>query len=202
MCVFTAAALTAAGTAAAFGTGAVASTGMAAGMTAMGALMADFSIVGTVASTGMSAMGQRQQQRSANAQARYQAQVASNNAITQNRLAENALKTGDIKAQQHQTKVGLLKGRQRSVLASSGVVIDQDSPLETLVDTAGQGTMDVLNIKHEAKTKAWQHRAAAADATGQAGLHLSSQSSPLMAAAPSVLSGATRVADKWYSFTK
>ena len=89
----------------------------------------------TAASTAMQAGGQYQKQKRANQMADYRAQVAMNNALTQRRLADIDRKNGWRAARKQTDKGQSEQGRARSVLAKGGVVLDQG--------TAGQVVMDI-----------------------------------------------------------
>jgi hypothetical protein len=163
-------------------------------------IAANVAVIGGMAGTVMSTLGQYQQQQSANKQAQYQAQVAENNALTQKRLADYALEKGRLDEQRQRLQTARLKGQQRLGYAAAGVDMADGSPLDTLEDTAAMGELDALNVRHGAALDAWQHEAGASDAFAQAGLHRSSSASPLTQSLPTLVSGASGVADKWQRY--
>src|SRR3990167_7412333 len=112
------------------------------------------SLAATVISTGMSVMGQMQAGKAAKSQAAYQAGVMRNNEILAQRSAKDARARGDIAAAKHAADVKKLQGRQRAVLAGNGVVVDQDSALDIVSDTAAQGKHDELTIRSNAEREA------------------------------------------------
>ncbi len=197
MCVFAAPMFAAASVAEAVAAGTATAAQLAAWQTAgMMATMANVSLA-TALSTGVSALGQYQQQRAANKQADYQAKVAENNALTQKRLADYALEKGRLDEQRQRLQTARLKGQQRLGYAAAGVDMADGSPLDTLEDTAAMGELDALNVRHNAALDAWQHEAGASDAFAQAGLHRSGKASPLTQALPTLVSGASNIAEKW-----
>jgi len=154
-----------------------------------------------VASAAMGAMNTMQQQQAQQNQASYQAAVQRNNQIIANRQAADAVDRGNIAARQHKLKVQQFKGKQRSILATSGFDANEDDALDILADTAEIGKMDELTILGNAEREAYQHRLAASNAGAQAGL-LQNQAdsiSPGFAGAASAASGLATVADRWYT---
>jgi len=154
-----------------------------------------------VASAAMSAMNVMQQASAQKSQASYQAAVQRNNQIIAERQAADAIDRGNIAVQQHRLKVQQFKGRQRSVLASSGFDANEDDALDILADTAEIGEMDALTIRNNAEREAYQSRLRASNAGAQAGLlqNQSDRMSPAMTGAATGASGLATVADRWYT---
>jgi hypothetical protein len=104
----------------------------------------------TAVSTGVAVYGGIQQRQAAKNTAEYEAQVARNNQIIQQRAAADVRARGAETVQEirergrvRQQLLGRetrgLIGIQRAALAAQGVVVDQDSALELTTDTAGIG---------------------------------------------------------------
>ena len=107
----------------------------------------------SVASFGLTAMGQMRQGEAQAAALRQQSQiaefnarVAENNAILAQQAAEADADTID-----RQRRIALAK--QATGFAASGVVIDEGSTLEVLGDTAAEFEMDRLNRLHQGQVQ-------------------------------------------------
>ena len=162
--------------------------------------------------TGMSVIGQVNQQQAMGAQANYQRQVAlqNQNIAEQNaKIAEqqkqDALDRGKIAEQQQRTKTGQLLGTQQAQLAGQGTDL-AGSPTDILTDTSRAGEFDALTIRNNAvrdawgyDMKAWNLRAGGAGYGAEAAFKGSFQPSYLGAGA-SLISGASSLADKWSRF--
>lgn len=176
-----------------------------AGLSTAANVMANVSIFSTVASSGMQAMGAIQQGKSAAAMAKYQQGVAQNAATVAKYKADDAIERGKLTEKRHRLQVAQLKGTQRAGYASRGIVIDQDTPLETLEDTAALGEMDALIIRNNAEREAWGYEVEASNAMATAGMYgaAAGQYGPASAlmAGTTLLTGAGSVADKWYKFS-
>ena len=84
----------------------------------------------------------------------FEAGVARNDAILAERLAADAIKRGDIAAEEQERKTKLLIGAQRAGFASHGVLVDEGSAGDVTEDTAAFGKLDELTIKHNAEREA------------------------------------------------
>ena len=115
-------------------------------------------LAATAAGTALTAYGQYQQGQAAEAQGRYQAAVSRNNQIIAERMAKDALERGKTEEALHRQKVERFKGAQRAALAKSGVVVDQGSALDVLLDTAEMGELDALTIRSNAEREAYGYR--------------------------------------------
>ena len=170
----------------------------------MGAAAPIAIIAATVISTAMQAMSQIQAGQAAAAQADYQAGVARNNQILAERAAKDALERGKIAEHRQQMATQQLIGRQRAVLASSGVKTDVGSALDITVDTAGIGELDALTIRSNAEREALGFRTQGMNFQAEAGLAKARGASALSAgytgAFGTLLSSGGSVASKWYSF--
>lgn len=184
----------------------------------MGAVAAPLAIASTVLSTGASVVGQIQQARAQESQARYQAAVARNNAIIQEQNAERARLAAERVRQQAEAdvetqrgRIGQLEGRQRAALAANGVLLDQGSALDIVIDTATIGELDVQTIRRNAEREAIDIETQASNFDFQAQqLQQESEFRRRQASAASgglgvgifstVLTGAGTVAGKWNTF--
>ena len=212
MVAFSTAATTApVGTAAAAGTGAAAAGAAAAGTGAAAAGAASslgtFLKIGSLLSSGvgtiMRMQGQAQQAQAMQASANYQAAVARNNQMIANFQAQDALERGKIAARRSRMATAQMKGRQRTAQAGMGVIVDEDSSLDLLGDTAELGMLDELGIQANAEREAFQLRSRAQNFGNEAALlNLRVANAPSSGALGTAVSGLGSVASKWYSFRK
>jgi len=183
---------------------AAAAAGTVGGMTAAQAMMANISMGMQGIGTVMQYQGQKAQAQAQQQQYDYQAQVNENNKQIAEWQAQDATDRGAIKEKQHRIKISQLKGRQRSVIAASGVEVDSGSALDILGDTAELGELDALTIRSNAEREAYDYKVAAMNQSAQAGINRISGQNAASAgrygAMTSLLSGAGSVADKWYKY--
>lgn len=99
-------------------------------------------------------LGQQQMAAAYKAQQEYAAAVDRNNAIIANQYAADALSRGEQAFYTHRSEVGRIIGAQVADLASRGVVVNQDSALQTVTDTAEVGALEGENIKTNAAREA------------------------------------------------
>jgi hypothetical protein len=91
--------------------------------------------------------------------AEYNADVAENNKIIAESLAKDAKERGRIAEKKQRVGIEGFKGTQRTALAKSGVVVDQDTALSLLLDTAEFGEESALNVRANAEREAFGFRA-------------------------------------------
>ncbi len=127
---------------------------------AMAVATAVMSAVGTVASAQASA-----------SQASYQAQVARNNQIIAQRNAADALKRGDVEEDKVRQRTASVMGQQRARLAGQGSVLDEGSPLDIQMDTAGMGELDALTTRGNYRREAYAHEVQGMNHAAQAALY-------------------------------
>jgi len=169
---------------------------------AAAATVTGLSVATSVAGLGMTALGQSQAQDSANAQAKYQGQVAANNAITAENEAQYAQATAERNANAKKREMLTVIGAQRAAEGSTGAVVDSGSFMDVRLDTAERGTMDAMALLQEGDLAAWRARNQAANFTAQSGLYdAASKTSALMPVAGSLLSGAGNIGANWYKMT-
>jgi hypothetical protein len=164
------------------------------------------SIIATVASTAMGAVGSMQQGAAAKGQAAYQAQVMRNNQILAERAAADAEARGKVQERRQAQATKQLIGKQRAIMAGNNVVVDTGSALDITSDTAALGKLEELYIRNNAEREASGFRAQGmnfsananlADARGKA-----AGSSALWSAGGTLLGGIGSVAEKWYTFKR
>lgn len=118
--------------------------------------------------------------------------------------AEDAKERGRWAQSQQRKKTKALQGSQRAAMAASGVDLTQGSPLRILTDTDYMGAQDEYQIGVNAEQEAQAYRMQALNLGGEAAMAGLQRDSikPGLSAATSLISGATRVADRWYSYNK
>lgn len=157
-------------------------------------------VIGAVVSASAAA---NQGKAAANA-ANYRAKVAENNRIIASAEANDAFARGRVEEENARIRSSQLQGRQRAGFASQGVLVDQDTAAVSTLDTQILGEADALTVRDNAAREA-----AAITARGegfaQEGVLARSEASNIELAtrgrvAGTLLSGAGKVAGKWYDF--
>lgn len=143
------------------------------------AALALTSIAFAAAGTGVAAVSSSRQATSANEAAKYNADLLEVQ-------AQDAESRGQTESLQHRQRVSQLVGKQRSVLAASGVEVGEGSAAAIVSETQVLGNLDAMQIKHNAKQEARDLRAGAA-------LQRSRVINPNLGAAGSILSGGSRL---------
>lgn len=162
-------------------------TALAAGSLALGAV-----------GTGLSVVGQMNQQAAMGAQQNYLKALALRNQNIQDMQAKDAIARGQVNEQKSRDITGQRLGTQTAILAGQGTDLS-GSPTDILTDTARSGEQDALTIRSNAAREAWGYQIGAGNAGADAALRGSFQPSYLGAGA-SLLSGASSLADKWQKF--
>ena len=133
------------------------------------------STVATVGSVGLDIWSQyeqmRNQERSTQAMASYNSQVAANDAAMQQRLAQNEIAKGVADRERQQRQAARAMGDMRAEMAASGFEIDSGSNLSLLAESAGEHQYDSAVITSNADQAAWQHQVAATNALNQKSLY-------------------------------
>lgn len=151
-------------------------------------LLGVISTVASVAGTAVGVVGGMQAAKAEAAASEYQAK--------QSRImAEDALKRGAAEEQAQRRKTSALEGRQRAVMAASGLDIGSGSPLSILADTAQLGELDAQTVRANANREAQQYNSQATLYSAQA---KSQKSAGILGAMGTALGGAQTLADKWY----
>lgn len=170
------------------------------------ATLAMISAAASVIGTGVSAVGQVQAGKAAQAAGDYNAAVARNNQIVAEQQAADAQRRGEVAETEQRRKVRMLAGSQRAALGASGVQLDAGTPLDLLGDTAAMGELDALTIRNNAEREAYGYRVQGVNFGAEAGLQTmrgnNAMSGALMSAGGTVLSGAGNVTDRWLVYNR
>lgn len=165
-----------------------------------------FSIGTTVLGGGLGAIGSVLEGRAAKKQATFQAAVLRNNKLLTDIKAKQVLEEGATLRQQRQLQVGQIVGEQRASFAGRGVVVDEDTAFDLLLDAVRIGKLDEIAITTNADREAlalkmqganFETQARQAEAAGKA-----AQTAGLFGAAGTLLKTAGNVATKWSVFNK
>ena len=148
--------------------------------------------VATIA-TGVSAYGAYQETKAQNAAAEYNARIHENNAKISEYQAQDALQRGKIEEKQFRLRLSQEQGSRRAGYAASGVVVDDGSSLDLLLDAAEYGEQDAITIRHNAEREAFDHRAAGSNSAGAAALSRLNKRSPGFAAGTTLLNGTSNI---------
>lgn len=131
------------------------------------------SIAVTAVSTAVGMYAQNQAQRtqaqSARAAAEYNAQVAANEAATQQQLARNEIQKGIADRERQQRQAARAMGEMRANMGASGFEMDSGSNESLLAESAQEHQYDSQVIMSNANQAAWQHLVAANSAGNQQG---------------------------------
>jgi hypothetical protein len=171
----------------------------------MGAAALPAIVIGaTVLSTATAAYGQIQQGQAAKSQADYQAAVARNNSIIAEQKAEDAIARGAIEEQQRRELTQQRISKQRASAAARGVEADSGSALALIEDEAGIGELDALTIRQNAAREAsglrYQGQQFSAEGQLLESTGKSARRASTISAGGTLLSGASKVAGKWYDY--
>ena len=147
-------------------------------------------LVISLAGAAVSAYGQMQQAKAANAQADYQSKVANNNARTAEMEAQYAEQQGQKNAEAQRRRTAVLVGAQRARMGASGAVVDSGSFLDLTLDTAHQGELDAMALLEEGQMEAWRARIQGTNYQAQGKLFGMSKTNPYIGAAGTLISGA------------
>ncbi|SHN66877.1 virion core protein, T7 gp14 family [Desulfovibrio litoralis] len=121
-------------------------------------------LASTAVSTASSIQQGKEQSKAAEAQARYGAEVASQEAATKEQLAKNEISKGIADRERHLRNAGRLQGEATSMLASNGFELDSGSTASMLAESASEAAYDANIITANAENAAWSHRVGATQA--------------------------------------
>ena len=151
------------------------------------------------------ARGQRQAAAAKASEYEYQAKIDDNNRKVALWKAQDAQDRGAKEEASLRTKVAALKGRQKSALAASGVVLGDGSALDILGDTAALGELDALTIRSNSEREAYEQKVNASNLAANASMKRMGADNAIIAgrigARTSLLSGAGSIASKWQSYS-
>lgn len=123
--------------------------------------------------------------------------AANNNQKIAEADAINQERIGDSTAQKLYANTSQLKGTQRATMAARGLDLGSGSPLDILTSTDVMGAADQKTNKENTQLNVNADLRKAAYYKSQA-----SNVSPFVAAGTSLVTGASKVSDKWYDFKK
>jgi len=159
----------------------------------------------SMAGAASQARGQRHAAAAKAAEYEYQAKVDDNNRKVALWKAQDAQDRGAKEEASLRIKVAALKGRQKSALAASGVVLGDGSALDILGDTAALGELDALTIRSNAEREAYEQNVTASNLAANAGMKRMGAENAIIAgkinARTSLLSGAGSIASKWQNYS-
>ena len=166
--------------------GGAAATGLAVGTTAILATGA------LAAGVTASAIGAYNQSVAAKNQAKYQAQVAKNNATMAEYAAQDASNRGAEEAAKVAANARRVRSRQVAAIASSGIDITSNSSQSLLEDTDFLSAQDAAQVRSNAARQAWGYRVEGQNFNASSAMYRTSarNENPLMAAGTSLLNSA------------
>lgn len=158
-------------------------------------------LVLSAAGTAATVVGQQQAgQASANA-ARYQAQVADNNAILAQQKAQQETAAGEQRAANEALKTRAQVGAIKAAQGASGVDVNDGSAVDVRSSAAELGQLNALTTRANAENQAYGYQTAATSYEAQADLDRSRASSAISGANAgawgSLLSGASSVGKQY-----
>lgn len=128
-------------------------------------------LTATIASAVMGAGGQiiqaNQTAKAQKASAEYNAQVAANEAATQQQLAQNEMAKGIADRERQQRQAARAMGEMRAGMGASGLAMDSGTNLALLEESATEHQYDSNIIMQNAAQAAWQHQVGATAANNQ-----------------------------------
>lgn len=139
-------------------------------------------------------------------QAKFNKQVARNNAVLAENKAQDSIARGRIEERKRRILGQQKLGEQRAAAAGRGVVVDEGSALDLLLDTAAVNEFDIMTIRHNAQREASGFRQQAADFAVQEGLESAAGRNAvvggLFSIGGTIATGSALVAEKWYEYNK
>lgn len=145
----------------------------------------------------VSAYGAAKQQSAANKAAEYNARVSERQAEVSELQAQDVERRGETEARAQVQKAEGVKGAQRAGFGASGVQVDAGSTLDTTTDTAVQGTLDAMTIKHNAAKDAYTLRQSGESAKYSAAGARAGKQSASGAAGLSLLGSASQIGSSY-----
>lgn len=121
----------------------------------------------TALAGGVGAAGQIRQGEAAARRGNFAAAVARNNAAIAEQRADDARARGAAKETELSLRAARLRAIQRATFAANGVLVDQDSPLLLLLDTAEQGALETARARSDSAREAHGFRVQASNFRNQ-----------------------------------
>jgi|GEM_PF-6166380 hypothetical protein len=131
-----------------------------------------------IAGTALDLYGQKASDRAAAATAEYQATMAEQDRAAALSRAQSELAAGEEEASRQRRQAAKEQGRQASLLAANGLVIDSGTPLSILADAAEEAGHENTRIRHRAAMNAWQLQQQGLDAQNRAILLRATKNDP------------------------
>jgi len=146
---------------------------MSGGISATTLAYASIAVTAISTAASMYAGYQQQQsaEKSAKSAAEYNAQMAENEAATQQALAKNEISKGIADRERQQRQAARAMGDMRANMGASGFEMDSGSNLSLLEESAAEHQYDSAVIMSNAEQSAWQHQVAGLNATNQKSLY-------------------------------
>lgn len=145
----------------------------------------------------ISAVGAIQQANAANDQADYIDQVAKQNAVMNERAAQDAIKRGDREERLHALRTSQEKSQKRSALAAGGFDVNFGSSLVAQADVQAMGDIESGTIRSNAAREAYGIRVQGVKEQARAE---GERSAAKNRATSSLISGAGKIAGTGASF--
>jgi hypothetical protein len=114
-------------------------------------------VIGASVSAYSQHEAQKSQEKSAKASAAYNAQVAENEAATQQELARNEISKGIADRERQQRSAARAMGEMRANMGASGFEMDSGSNESLLAESAAEHQYDSQIIMNNAEQASWQH---------------------------------------------
>jgi hypothetical protein len=160
--------------------------------------------VASVMAAATSAYGAIEQGEAASNAAKYQAQVAANNATIANQNADYATQAGAAKEANQDLANAQREGAVRAALGSSGVDVNEGSALKVQIGQKLADQQTSATIRNQAQLNAYGFRTQASNFTAQSGLDIAqagqATTGAALSATGSILSGASSVAGAYAKF--
>ncbi len=141
-------------------------------------------------------------QKSQNQANDFNAAMLQRGAQAKEMQAQTALEQGKVAEDAQRKKVQSVIGSQRAQAAASGLLVDSGTAQQVTEDTAGFGELDAMTIRNNAQREAWGIRNDKEDLISQSNLVTSKNASPLTAAFPSLLNGASSLSKSIYGYNQ
>lgn len=151
----------------------------------------------TVASAVVTGYGQIYSANAQAAQAKYAAEVATENRKHELAARDDARKRGDMEQMRHWRRVSQLQGEQRATMGALGLDLGFGSPLDIQDETLAMGFEDstIINQNTDTEVKGYEIRAAnyANEARAQRAAGKAAKVSGYIGAAGTLLSSASQI---------
>lgn len=146
------------------------------------------------------AYGAYQQAQGQKDMARYNAQVADNNAKASEYAAQDAVRRGDEEAAAIRRNADMLKGSQRASMAARGLDLAEGTAAELQDQTDFFSLTDQATARKNAQREAWSIRTQGANYRSEAAMQRATARgiNPMLSAGATLLTGAGHVAGRWY----